>query len=172
MAIPGHIPLNIDGQRIDIVMFSPTTSQWNQWKQHDANAQKHQSSRIYYNFHLRSSCKDATCGFDHSYISPGVHYCLRYLVKVLPCKQHGGCRRLGCLKGHICQKKACIAGEARTCKFDDDRHNMDLRVAKWVKPGSDEGPRKDVITTPQVSEETSGGSVESWGTSFINLIDL
>ena len=80
-AIPGHIPVNAKGKRLDYYTQRPSTSDWQACLQKIGNGD--QPCRW---FHLAKVChfRDG-CSHDHSAISAQVLEACRYTVRRIPC---------------------------------------------------------------------------------------
>jgi hypothetical protein len=125
--IPGLIPLNGNGARLDLYIQVPTKEQWTVYDT------RSKIQKLCNAFYMRHKCEKDSCKFDHKPLEPDAYYCLQYLLKEWPCKKGGRCRRLDCISGHVCQKKGC-QGSALGCKLKPDLHRVDCKVAEWVKP--------------------------------------
>lgn len=145
-SVPGFIPLNKDGQRIDTYIRPPTTEEWRIY-----NTRYHRQ-KICNNFHLRRLCTDMNCTFDHSELEPESRHTLEYVVRVTACPKKGDCRAADCPHGHICQKANCT-GYGRGCILPKYFHSVDPRMQsmeKAVEPEAEAAGQNDsqpLITT-------------------------
>ncbi|CAO2655923.1 Nn.00g047260.m01.CDS01 [Neocucurbitaria sp. VM-36] len=161
--IPGRIPINAVGHRLDTHNIPPTGAQWTLYKARNSK------KRLCTAFHLARACPMlGACHYDHTPISSDVYHCLQYTLKEYPCRRKGGCRQLDCFAGHICQRRACAQGRSAVCKFKDEVHCLDMKLVNWVEPETN---------TPRAEEhrddkESSKTSMESWTTPTGLLIDL
>ncbi|KAI4909595.1 hypothetical protein J4E90_008293 [Alternaria incomplexa] len=128
-AIPGHVPINADGQRLDYYMKRPPFSD-KQLYSGKYDTGERQPCKW---FHLANVCHyQDLCAFDHSDISTQVRKVLEYTVKRKPCNMGSECRRIDCIYGHVCQDTRCITDGLETCGMKRF-HGMDKDFARWVK---------------------------------------
>ncbi|KAH7068710.1 hypothetical protein FB567DRAFT_555309 [Paraphoma chrysanthemicola] len=164
-ARPGLIPINSNGHRLDIYVACPSEAQY---KLYHARIR---DQKLCSPFHLQGSCTGRVCNFDHSPADPDTVACLRFQVADWPCKEEGECRRADCYYGHVCQKSKCSGGKVATCKFKGSGHNVDCKVAEWIRPG-------DVVTRKWEEKglnrgmDNAVGSMENWPTMVGDLIDI
>ncbi|KAF2036737.1 hypothetical protein EK21DRAFT_106053 [Setomelanomma holmii] len=165
-ARPGLIPINAGGYRLDTISSPPSKSDW------DLYQARIKHRKLCNAFHLRGSCNDARCEFDHSAISPDILKCLQFLLMEWPCRQKGDCRRSDCYNGHVCQKGACRRRKFTTCNFPHNAHKVDWQVAKWIKPGEDVAAKAEAKSAQIADRNSSKGSMENWPAMVGNLIDI
>ncbi|KAA8623303.1 CCCH zinc finger DNA binding protein [Pyrenophora tritici-repentis] len=131
---PNSIPINTDGNRVDHYMDPPTNFQWSIYQ---ARISK---DKLCTPFYLGARCENRlTCTYDHKPITPTMKYCHRYAMRKAPCQKGGTCRTGGCVMGHTCRDIACKNGRVRRCRMPPQMHDIDLEVAKLVKPGEYNG---------------------------------
>ena len=161
--IPERIPINAVGHRLDTYNIAPTGAQWSLYKAR--NSKKKLCSAFY----LAHACPmPGSCHYDHTPISSDVYHCLQYMLKEYPCRKKGGCRRLDCFAGHICQRRACAQGKSAVCKFKYEVHCMDMKLANWVEPETDKSKSEE----RRDEKQSSKGSTQSCNTPTGLLIDL
>jgi hypothetical protein len=121
-AIPGRIPVNAKGQRLDYSTQKPSTSDWQDYMWRIGKDFKPCRS-----FHLANGCRFGDdCCYDHSCISPQTLEVFRYTVKRIPCSRGSHCPLVDCIYGHVCQEANCITSCSMR-KF----HSVDLVFASW-----------------------------------------
>ncbi|TKA63351.1 hypothetical protein B0A55_10078 [Friedmanniomyces simplex] len=126
----GRLPVNVNNYRLD-AYTDPSVEDVKAFNVRTAKR------KLCNNYHLQGHCPDSAdeCAYDHSPASPGVISALRQVLNGTPCPRKGGCRRLNCLSGHICQKADCKYRGGKTyCKFPPNVHTQDLELAGFV-PG-------------------------------------
>lgn len=139
--VPGFIPLNKDGQRIDAFIRPPTQDEWATY-QARFRRQKPCNSH-----HLQGVCTQFNCPYDHSELEPETRHCLEYVLKCNPCTKKGGCRVSDCFYGHVCQKDDCV-GQMKGCRLKFEQHNVDPKLASMVPAEDDEVVHDDDVQTP------------------------
>jgi hypothetical protein len=97
--VPGFIPLNKDGNRLDVHLRAPTTEEWKAYNTRFANSKPCNA------FHLLRSCTTFACPYDHDPVDADVKEVLKYVLRGNPCPRKGKCRRSECVLGHVCQKE-------------------------------------------------------------------
>ncbi|KAF2116207.1 hypothetical protein BDV96DRAFT_573557 [Lophiotrema nucula] len=128
--VPGFLPLNKDGHRLDVYMQPPTQDEW---VVYNARFRRQKPCN---NWHLQRSCTTFHCPYDHSDLEPEARRALEYVLKCSPCPNKGACRASDCFYGHLCQKDDCV-GQAKGCRMKADLHNVDPKLASMV-PAEDE----------------------------------
>jgi hypothetical protein len=127
-AIPGHIPVNAKGQRLDYYTQRPSTSDWQAYLRKIGSDE--QPCRW---FHLAKVCHFRDdCSYDHSAISFQVLEAFRYTVKRIPCHLGSYCRMIDCIYGHVCQEPNCITEDLESCRMRRF-HGVDLAFASWIR---------------------------------------
>ncbi|KAL1594430.1 hypothetical protein SLS60_010190 [Paraconiothyrium brasiliense] len=139
-SLPGLIPVNASNERLDSYMRVPTPQEW---ADYTARTQLKKPCGYY---HLGHACMTTPCEYDHSPLESGAVYCMQFLLKSFPCKEGSKCRRLDCVKGHICQKEGCD-GRSTECKMKNEMHKSDLRVSNWVKPSAKHAVDDDSVSS-------------------------
>jgi len=125
-AIPGHLPVNAKGQRLDYYTQRPSTSDWQAYLQKIANGD--QPCRW---FHLAKVCHFREgCSYDHSPIGAQVLEAFRYTIKRTPCDKGSHCRLIDCIYGHIYQEPNCITEDLKSCSMRRF-YTVDLAFASW-----------------------------------------
>jgi len=124
---PGLIPINSKNERLDIYMRAPNRKEW---AAYHAQAQLKRPCGFY---HLGHACNITPCAYDHKALGPDALYCVQFLMKNIPCGDGSNCRKLDCIKGHLCQRDGCL-GDSEECRMKKVMHKSDLRVFKCVKP--------------------------------------
>jgi hypothetical protein len=163
---PGLIPVNLYGHRLDIDMPTPTPAQWHIYHS------RVRAKKICNNLHLRGRCHQDNCEYDHSPINSDMHRCLQHLLRGLPCRNKGNCRRPNCYKGHVCHKVQCRDGKTSACKLTRDLHGVDMQVAEWVKADNMNGEVEVTQNEKQVKKDNTIASREGWPSMVTDLIDL
>jgi len=125
-AIPGHVPVNAKGQRLDYYTQSPSAGDWQAYLRKIGNGD--QPCRW---FHLAKVChfRDG-CSHDHSAISAQVLETFRYTSKRIPCDRGSHCLLIDCVYGHVCQEPDCITDDLKSCSMRRF-HAVDLAFAPW-----------------------------------------
>jgi hypothetical protein len=127
-AIPGRIPVNAKGQRLDYYTQMPSISDWQDYMWRIGKDVK--PCRL---FHLANGCRFGDdCCYGHSDISPQVLEAFRYTVKRMPCSKGSHCPLDHCIYGHVCQKPNCITDDPTSCSMRKF-HGVDLAFASWKK---------------------------------------
>ncbi|KAK5164277.1 uncharacterized protein LTR77_009971 [Saxophila tyrrhenica] len=161
---PGHIPVNKTSHRIDA--YIPPISGADKADFNARTARK----KLCNHFHINGTCVAGdNCAYDHRPASPEVLNCLKQVVFNNPCPKRGGCRNLGCLYGHLCQKAECkYRGGGVFCKFPGPSHYQSVECVGFVegvvKGGGTVGVSVAAVEEDgkSVSASTSGkGSTES-----------
>jgi len=75
--------------------------------------------RLCNNFHLTGECAAGeNCQYDHEPIDRTLRSALESLARSQPCPRRGGCRKVNCTHGHICQYTECKhRGGKAFCKY-------------------------------------------------------
>ncbi|KAF2734279.1 hypothetical protein EJ04DRAFT_577050 [Polyplosphaeria fusca] len=123
--MPGFIPLNKDGHRLDTVIRAPTQDEWATYNT------RFRQQKPCNSYHLQLICTTFNCPFDHSPLEPEARHALQYVLKCAPCPQKGACRSADCIYGHICQKDECL-GQMKGCRMKMDLHDVDPKLASMV----------------------------------------
>lgn len=167
-AIPGRIPVNAVGHRLDIYIPPPTQAQW------DLYSARKNKKKLCSAFHLGHGCDmPSTCHYDHTPISYDVYYCLKYILKGYTCNYKGECYREDCSYGHVCQKEKCVRGGPRGCRFGRAVHDMDMQVSHWVEEPKLMTREETTGSESLASEgQSSKESVVEWTTPTGLLIDI
>ncbi|KAK4950230.1 hypothetical protein LTR10_011209 [Elasticomyces elasticus] len=134
----GKIAVNSRDQRLDI---------FNDPSPEDVSSFNSRTSRrkLCNNYHLQNNCPNSKedCEYDHAYASEGVVAALRQIVATQPCPRRGGCRKLNCISGHLCQRADCkFRGGKVYCKFPPNAHSVDMRLAGFVQGEVSKSPGK------------------------------
>jgi hypothetical protein len=79
--------------------------------------------------HLKRSCIEQNCPFDHYYADPGILHILKQVTRSTPCAAKGDCRDIMCFYGHHCPRKGCDG--IHGCRFPPRLHHFDSQVAEW-----------------------------------------
>jgi hypothetical protein len=122
---PPQIPRNKYGQRIDPTLPNPDPFE----RQRVA---KIKMCNVHY---LQRACPYGdTCTHDHSHKpSKSELEILRYMNRLIPCRNGTACDEPKCMYGHRCQRsvegvKKCQYGN--NCRFGPEMHGLDTRVVK------------------------------------------
>ncbi|KAF2830525.1 hypothetical protein CC86DRAFT_402560 [Ophiobolus disseminans] len=142
-ALPGHIPVNKDGERLDYCIKKPTAACRQAYNDY-VSTNKNPCLR----FHIAGTCNlGESCKYDHSEICDNVAWFLRYLARRKRCRWGSACRRLDCMYGHVCQDTRCKSQVIENCSFRK-YHDVDFTVASWVKVGEAEECSDEEKDTP------------------------
>ncbi|KAH7135903.1 hypothetical protein B0J11DRAFT_519510 [Dendryphion nanum] len=136
--VPGFIPINKDGQRLDAYIRTPTSQEWAVY-----NNRFHKQKPCN-NFYLRRACKTTNCPFDHSNLESEARHTLEYVLKCNPCPKKGECRSADCFYGHICQKDNCT-GQSKGCRMKHPMHTVDPKLLRMVPMEKDDDMSQDDI---------------------------
>ncbi|KAL4924994.1 zinc finger CCCH domain-containing protein [Aspergillus undulatus] len=120
------IPVNKDGERIDIYLPRPAEKEWEAYTRH---ARQHKPCNRYY---LTGKCDNENCYYEHSELDFNPVDSILYLIRRRKCKQGPRCRLINCQFGHHCQKGGCTGG--KRCLFNRYLHTIDLTVDRWEPP--------------------------------------
>ncbi|CAN9221439.1 unnamed protein product [Alternaria alternata] len=125
-AIPGHIPVNAKGQRLDYYTQRPSTSDWQAYLRKIGS--DGQPCRW---FHFAKVCHfQDDRSYDHSAMSFRVLEAFRYTVKRIPCQLGSYCSLIDCMYGHVCQEPHCITEDLESCRMRRF-HDVDVTFASW-----------------------------------------
>ncbi|EXJ89669.1 hypothetical protein A1O3_02736 [Capronia epimyces CBS 606.96] len=130
---PG-IPINRQGQRIDLKMRMPTTSEMERFEERISQRRK-----LCNEHHLRDNCESYNCKYDHDPIDASMRNTLRYKARSIPCAHGSKCRRQDCFYGHQCPWGNNSCGNLKCAFLKTGLHDIrDLEVAKFVpaQPGA------------------------------------
>jgi hypothetical protein len=141
----GLIPVNKDGDRIDVFLPPPKPEAWELYQQ---RARIH---KVCNELHLTGKCLKTNCAFDHSPLEPEAIYVMRYILRGFPCPRKGRCRQAICYNGHICQRDGCSGG--KPCKLNHSMHSLDPRVFEWQPPIYQPEPVNGAAISEDSSEE-------------------
>jgi hypothetical protein len=155
-SIPGLIPINSSGERLNTFMSPPIRAQWTKF------TESYQNKKLCNHFYLSYSCTQDACNLDHSPLGPDEYYTLQYASHGYACALRGKCRRLNCYSGHVCQNPACENGRVETFRMNVEIHTTNYGSAQWIAP--DERARE--------SEESSEASTKDPGMPVADLIML
>ena len=103
----GFIPVNAEGERLDIFMEPPTGLQ-----SHKLTKFRAKNSLCAALF-LRGGCTTSEhCPYSHNPagVDDDVLYAFRYFLRVRGCAKKGACRIGDCTWGHVCSRPACAGG--------------------------------------------------------------
>ena len=126
-AIPGRIPVNAKGQRLDYYTQMPSTSDWQHWQDYMRMIGK--DVKPCRSFHLTNGCRFRDdCCYGHCTISAQILEAFRYTVKRIPCSKGSHCPVVDCIYGHVCQKPNCITDDLESCSMRKF-HGVDLAFA-------------------------------------------
>ena len=123
---PSDIARNRKGQRIDATIVAPDP-------QERLRVARIKMCNVHY---LQRACPYGdTCTHDHKYRpNPGELAILRYMNRIIPCRNGTGCEEVKCMYGHRCQRP--VEGTSKTCRFGNDcrfsadMHGIDTRIVK------------------------------------------
>lgn len=141
------IPVNKDGDRIDPYYPQPTTASFDEYH---ARAKEH---KVCNSYHLSGECGDMSCPYDHTDVSNTVIDVLRWMLLQHPCTKAGACRSIKCYMGHLCQKPGCKAVKSWQCRFNQNAHTLELKIARWDVP-SDQDEIDDQLSLSVSDVET------------------
>lgn len=142
----GLIPINKDGDRIDVFLPPPKPEAWELYQQ---RARIH---KVCNDIHLAGRCQKPSCHFDHSPLEPEAIYVMKYILSGFPCSKKGKCRQATCYNGHICQRDGCSGG--KPCKLNYSMHFLDPRVFEWLPP-IDQPEPGNAAAAAGISEDSS-----------------
>jgi hypothetical protein len=126
-AVPGHVPVNINGQRLDYYTQRPSPADRQAYFDKYTNSELQPCKW----FHLANACHfQGACTFDHSEVSYQVHKVIEYMVRRKPCNMGSDCRRIDCINGHICQDTRCSNDGLETCSMKRF-HAVEPEFASW-----------------------------------------
>ncbi|KAG9792306.1 hypothetical protein ABEF93_008591 [Exophiala dermatitidis] len=124
------IALNYLDQRIDLKLPRPSPGDQELFDLRSRNR------RLCNEHHLRLSCNNTSCPYDHEPISDGVYLALRHKARTLPCSIGPGCRRHDCFGSHHCLNVVSTTGCRRPrCPFQARMHDTtDLVIVNMIEP--------------------------------------
>ncbi|CAG8068642.1 unnamed protein product [Penicillium olsonii] len=122
------IPVNKEGDRIDPYYPQPSAEAF---EEYHSRAKEH---KVCNSYHLSGECGDMSCPYDHTDVTNTVIEVLRWMLLQHPCSRSGACRSIKCYMGHLCQKPGCKAVKSWQCRFNQNAHTLDLRIARWDVP--------------------------------------
>ncbi|EXJ95650.1 hypothetical protein A1O1_00772 [Capronia coronata CBS 617.96] len=127
------IPINRFGQRIDLKMRMPTTSEMERFEERISQRRK-----LCNEHHLRDNCESYNCRYDHDPIDAAMRNTLRSKARSIPCGQGSKCRRQDCFYGHVCPWGNTNCVNLKCAFLKAGLHDIrDLEIAKFVpaQPG-------------------------------------
>ncbi|KAL2816480.1 hypothetical protein BJX63DRAFT_137076 [Aspergillus granulosus] len=120
------IPVNKDGERIDIYVPPPSPEVW------ELYVKRSKVRKLCNNYHLGGGCDNENCEFDHSAADSNSLNVMKYILRQHVCTKGARCRLLNCYVGHHCQKGGCRG--IKPCRFGRRAHTLDVTVAQWEVP--------------------------------------
>lgn len=121
------IPVNRHGQRVDLKMRMPSTSEMDRFEE------RIQRRKLCNEHHLRDNCESYSCKYDHDPIDASMRNTLRYKARSIPFAQGSKCRRQDCFYGHQCPWGNNSCGNPKCPFVKAGLHDIkDLEVAKFV----------------------------------------
>ncbi|CAG7980138.1 unnamed protein product [Penicillium salamii] len=142
------IPVNKDGDRIDPYYPQPPADAF---EEYHSRAKEH---KVCNSYHLSGECGDMSCPYDHTDVSNIVIEVLRWMLLQHPCSRSGACRSIKCYMGHLCQKPGCKAVKSWQCRFNQNAHTLDLKIARWDVPTDQD----EIIDQWSVSDSSIGNT--------------
>ncbi|KAH0841051.1 hypothetical protein FOPE_06277 [Fonsecaea pedrosoi] len=123
----GGIPVNRNGQRIDLKMRTPTASELEKFEDRIA------IRKLCNEHHLRDNCESYSCRYDHEPIDAAMRNTLRYKARSIACTQGSKCRRSDCFYGHQCPWGNNSCANPKCSFLKAGLHDIrDLEIAKVV----------------------------------------
>ncbi|EXJ86894.1 hypothetical protein A1O3_03848 [Capronia epimyces CBS 606.96] len=128
--IRSPIALNQFDQRLDLKLPRPAPADEEHFQLRSRNR------RLCNEQHLRQSCNNPQCPYDHEPISDGVYLALRHKARNLPCSVGPKCRRHDCFGSHHCPNVSNSTSCGRpNCPYQARMHDTtDLVIVATIEP--------------------------------------
>ncbi|KAJ9612888.1 hypothetical protein H2200_002829 [Cladophialophora chaetospira] len=133
--IVAPIALNKSNQRIDLKLPKPAPADEEAFKLRTNN--RHLCNE----HHMRGSCTNIQCPFDHEEISDGLYLVLRNKARHSPCNQGSDCRRHDCYFAHHCPNVSRVSDCGRPAcpfKYKGLHDILDLDIVEMIEPPKEE----------------------------------